>query len=338
MSARDRGPPFPTIGGPPHGGPPQPTAHEPPFARGLVGMRHPAFLEGMREAHYSLSGPGPGPSPRQLPPHPVIIDERLAAQHDDIQLLLVDNQGLAATHVALRQELEVAQYEFQRADKYAHTLHAEKDLQMRELYEKSIKIENELHAVNATRSELMQVHMDIKELTAARQDLTAQVQMMTQDLGRVTSDLQQVPAIKAEIEGLRHELERARAAIEHEKKGFAESFDHGKIMESKLISMAREMEKLRAELANAEKRAHPTTAVGNQGSNYNAYYGNPESGYPYPVRYGMTPTNATHQAPPGAESYPQYGPGPGAQGYPPQYGHGPGAWGSYDTQQAQGPR
>ncbi|KAL2247431.1 UNVERIFIED_CONTAM: Protein FLX-like 1 [Sesamum indicum] len=206
MSTRNRGPPIPPKGGP-HGGLPQPPIHEQPFARGLRGVPHPALHDEMREAHYSLSGPRP------LPPHPVIIEERLAAQHDDIQALLVDNQRLAATHVALRQELEVAQYELQRADKYARTLHAEKESETRELYEKSVKMENELHALNAMRSELMQVHMDIKELTAAREDLTAQVQMMTQDLGRVTSDLQQVPTIKSEIEGLRHELERARLLL-----------------------------------------------------------------------------------------------------------------------------
>ncbi|PIN19815.1 hypothetical protein CDL12_07507 [Handroanthus impetiginosus] len=324
MSARNRGPPVPSKGGP-HGGFPQPPVHEPPFARGLRGVSHPALHEEMREAHYSLSGT------RQLPPHPGIIEERLAAQHNDIQALLVDNQGLAATHVALRQELEVAQFELQRADKYAHTLQAEKEMQMRELYEKSAKMENELHAVNAMRSELMQVHRDIKELTAARQDLTAQVEMMTQDLGRVTSELQQVPAIKAEIEGLRHQLERTRAAIEHEKKSFAESFDHGKVMENKLVTMAREMEKLRAELANAEKRAHTAATVGNPGVNYNANYGNHEAGYtgnPYSVGYGMAPTNSMYQfQAPGAEGYPQYGPGPG-----------PGAWGSYDPQRAQGPR
>lgn len=33
-------------------------------------------------------------------------------------------------------------------------------------------------------------------------------------------------------------------------------------MEKKLVSMARELEKLRAEVANAEKRAHASAAVG----------------------------------------------------------------------------
>ncbi|XP_075481615.1 protein FLX-like 1 isoform X2 [Primulina tabacum] len=256
MSARNRGPPLPAKGGA-HVGLPQPPLQESPFSRGLGGVPHRSLLEEMRDSHYSLGG-----GPRQPPTHPVFIKERLAAQHDEIQALLVDNQRFAATHVALRQELEVAQYELQRDDNFARSLHAENELQMREFYEKSVKMESELHAVNAMRAELMQVHMDMKELTAVRQDLNAQVQMMTQDLSRVASDLQKIPAIKAEIEGLRHEMEQTRGAIEHEKKAFAESFEHGKVMESKLISMAREMEKLRAELANAEKRAH-AAAVGN---------------------------------------------------------------------------
>ncbi|KAG6387274.1 hypothetical protein SASPL_152461 [Salvia splendens] len=320
MSARNRGPPIPSKGVP-HGGlPHHAPILEPHFPRGILGPPHPALHEEVREAHYSLSGP------RQLPPHPAIIEDRLAVQHDDIQVLLIDNQRLAATHVALKQELEVTQYELQRADKYAQTLHTEKDLQMRELYEKSAKMENDLNAVNAMRSELVQVHMDVKELTVGRQELAAQVQVMTQDLGRVTSDLHQVPAVKAEIEGLRHEMERVRAAIEHEKKSFAESFEHGKVMESKLVTMARELEKLRAELANTEKRAPAAAPVGISGVGYNANYVNPESGYPgnpYPAGYGMMPTNSMHPAPAGGEGYPPYGPGAGA-------------WGPYDTQRAQG--
>ncbi|KAL6520768.1 hypothetical protein OROHE_016949 [Orobanche hederae] len=321
MSARNRGTPVPAKGVP-HGGPPQGPILEPHFARGIRAPPHPALHEEVREAHYSLSGP------RQLPPHPEMFEERLAVQRDDIQVLLVDNQRLAATHVALKQDLEITQHELRRADKYAQTLHAEKDLQIRELFDKSVKMENDLNAVNAMKSELMQVHRDIKELTAARPDLTAQVQMMTQDLGRVTSDLQQVPSVKAEIEGLRHEMERVRAAIEQEKKSFAESFEHGKVLESKLITMAREMEKLRAELANAEKRVPAGAPAGNPGVNYNASYVNPESGYPgnpYPVGYGMMPTNSMHPAPGSGEGYP-YAPGAGA------------AWGSYDPQRAQGSR
>ncbi|KAK6934108.1 hypothetical protein RJ641_034263 [Dillenia turbinata] len=310
MAGRNRAPQLPMKGGAPRGLPPP--VHEHPFARGVVPMPpHPVLLEEMREPQFAI---GRGPP---LPPHhPAIIEERLAAQHQEIQALLVDNQRLAATHVALKQELEVAQYELQRTAHVAGSLQAEKDMQMRELFDKSIKLEVDLRGVEAMRAELMQVRTDIKELTSTRQELNGQVQAMTQDLNRASSDLQQVPALKAEIEGMKQELQRARAAIEYEKKGYAENYEHGKVMENNLISMARELEKLRAEFANVEKRARAAAAVGNQG--YSGNYGNADAAYggnPYPAAYGMNPAQS------------------GTEGYPP-YGPGPGSWGSYDMQRA----
>lgn len=200
MSGRNRGPPLPMKGAP-HAGLPPPM-HEPPFGgRGLGPLPHPALLEEMRESRLG---------PRPLPPHPAIIEERLAGQHQEIQSLLVDNQRLAATHVALKQELEAAQHELQRMAHFAESLRAEKDVQMRELYDKSVRMEVDLRGVEAMRSELLQVHSDIKELTAVKQDLTGQVQLMTQDLTRMTTDLQQVPALRADIEAMKQELQRAR--------------------------------------------------------------------------------------------------------------------------------
>ncbi|KAJ4726524.1 Protein FLX-like 1 [Melia azedarach] len=183
-------------------------------------------------------------------------------------------------------------------------------------------LEVDLRGVEAMRNELLKVQADIKELTAVRQELTSQIQVMSQDLARFTADLQQVPALKAEIENVKQELQRARAAIEYEKKGYAENYEHGQVMEKKLISMARELEKLRAEIANAEKRARAAAAVSNPGASFNANYGTPEAGYtgnPYPASYGMNPVQG------GAENYPHYGPGPGS-------------WGAYDMQRAQGHR
>lgn len=189
--------------GPPHVGMPPPV-HEPPFGRGMGPMPpHPGLLEEMREAQFGMP-------PRGLPPHPAIIEERLAAQHQDIQALLADNQRLAATHVALKQELEVAQHEIQRTVRFADSLRPENDVQMRELYEKSVRLEVDLRGVESMRGELRKVQADIKELTAVRQELTSQVQVMNQDLARFTADLQQAPALKAEIENVKQELQRAR--------------------------------------------------------------------------------------------------------------------------------
>lgn len=201
MSGRNRGPPLPMKGAP-HAGIP-PAVHDPHFARGLGPMPHPALLEDMRESQFGMG-------PRPLPPHPAIIEERLAAQHQEIQALLVDNQRLAATHVALKQELEAAQHELQRMAQFSDSLRMEKDAQTRDLYEKSVCLEVDLRGVEAMRAELRQVHTDIKELTGVRQELAGKVQAMTQDLARVTADLQQTPAIRAEIETMKQQLQHAR--------------------------------------------------------------------------------------------------------------------------------
>ncbi|KAL0911378.1 hypothetical protein M5K25_019514 [Dendrobium thyrsiflorum] len=314
----------------PHGlkGPP-PTLHSPPppFAGGIVPFphphhRHPAFLDEMRDVFPPFAGSVRGPGPQPLPSS--LIDERLIAQNHEIQSLLVDNQRLAATHVALKQELAAVQHELQRASHAAGALQAERDAEFREVYDKSIKMEAELLAADAIKEDLIQVRGDIQKLSASRHDLSSQVQMLTQDLSRSSAELQQAPAIKAEIEAMKQEVQHARSAIEYEKKGYAENYEQGQVMEKNLILMAREVEKLRAEVANAEKRARAAAAAGSQG--YVGNYGNPDPSYggnPYPSSYGINPV------PGGADAGAQYGAASGP-------GHG--SWTSYDGQRAHGRR
>lgn len=71
-------------------------------------------------------------------------------------------------------------------------------------------MEADLHAVDAMRTELIQVRGDIQKLNVVRQELTGQVQMLTQELSKATDDVQQAPAIKAEIEYMKQELQKAR--------------------------------------------------------------------------------------------------------------------------------
>ncbi|KAL9251670.1 FLX-like 1-like protein [Drosera capensis] len=305
MSARNRGLPL-SMKGLPHEDFPPPI-HEPAFHRGLGPIPHPAFLEDIRESQFGMG-------PRPLRTHPTIIEEHLAAQHREIQGLLHVNQGLAATHVTLRLEVESAQHKLAKMEQYASSVFSNEDTQMRELHEKAEKLEMDFRALEAMKAELMHVRADVKELTTVKQDLMGRVQLLNQDLGRATTDLQQLLASKAEIDRMRQELQQARyrASIEYEKKGYAENYEHGQVMEKKLVAMAREVEKLRAEMANAEKRARAAGAVGNAAG----YAGNPYptgfAGHPYPsVGYGMKLA--------GAENYSHYG-------------HGPGTWAPYEAQ------
>ncbi|KAG0481558.1 hypothetical protein HPP92_012416 [Vanilla planifolia] len=307
---------------------PPPSLHSPPppFGRGMGPIapshyQHPPFIDGMRDGLPRLAGVR---VLRPLPPP--MIEERIAAQHHEIQGLLLDNQRLAATHVALKQEVSAAQHELTRFSHAAGALEAENDIELRKAYDKLMKMEAELREVEAMKAELIQVCGDVQKLNAVRQDLTAQVQMMTQDLARASAELQQAPAMKAEIEALKQEVQRARAAIEYEKKGYAENYEQGQVIEKNLILMAREVEMLRAEVANSEKRGRAAAPGGNRAAAYSGNYGNPDPSYggnAYPSGYGINPGSGA------AEVASQYGTASGP-------GHGP--WGAYDVQHTLGRR
>lgn len=58
-----------------------------------------------------------------------------------------------------------------------------------------------------------------------------------------------------------------RAAVEYERKMHSTNFELSDVMEKHLISMAREAEKLRYELANADKRAMAAVLGGGAAAN-----------------------------------------------------------------------
>ncbi|KAL6656583.1 hypothetical protein ACP70R_004363 [Stipagrostis hirtigluma subsp. patula] len=285
---------------------------------------HPeSFLEQPPPQHlrpFAGHGHGGGPLPPQ--PHFVAaLEERLGAEIEEAHALLGQNQRLAATHVALVQEVAAARHELGRTARALAASQEEGDLRLREAYERSMKMEAELRAVDEMRAELAQVRQDIQKLGAARQELMGQVQGLTQDLARSAVDLQQVSALKAEIQEIRHETQHLRSGIELEKKGYAESYEQGQEMQKNLISVASEVEKLRADVANAENRSRVAVSTGNQG--FVGSYGNPKANYvanPYSAGYSMNQANA-------ADSGSQYGSAPT---------HG--SWGAYDMQRASGRR
>ncbi|KAJ7295547.1 hypothetical protein O6H91_Y181300 [Diphasiastrum complanatum] len=236
-----------------------------------------------------LVGHQPGFVPTQ-----VLIEHKLNSQHAEIQRLAAENQRLAATHVALRQELALAQQEVQRLQQALGGIQADKDARIRGLLDTQSKMEADLQGLETLKAELHQARSDATKLNALRQDFSGQIQGLTQDLQRARADVQQIPSLRIENENLRQELQRARTAFDYEKKAIGEQLEQRQAMEKNLVSMAREVEKLRAELTNAEKRAR---LGANTGGGYSSAevglsslskYGDSYGGFSQQVKEGIT--------------------------------------------------
>ncbi|KAL6638133.1 hypothetical protein ACP70R_025705 [Stipagrostis hirtigluma subsp. patula] len=259
--------------------------------------------------------------------HPAVaaIEERLISRDQDIQELLIDNQRFAATHVALQQQLIGAQHELRAVSVAATRARVEREGEVRALAEQAALIETEARAVAEARQEIDQVHSDIRVLAAARTELMNKLQGLREQLARAQAEAGKTNAIRAQIETMRREIQKGRAAVDFEKKAHADNLEQSKAMEKNMIAVASEIEKLRGELANAEKQAPAgTTAApvanlgyaatyGNPEATYTATYGNPEaySAHSYPDAYS---TNQAHMHTDGSShymtqpaSYTQYG-------------------------------
>ncbi|KAK6255647.1 hypothetical protein QUC31_017309 [Theobroma cacao] len=213
-------------------------------------------LPGPGMVHPDQFGPGilppPGPFPHfdMLPP-PEIMEQKLAAQHVEMQRLGTENQRLATTHGTLRQELAAAQHELQILHAQIGAIKSDREQQMRSLMDKIAKMEAELQAAEPVKVELQQAHTEAQNLVLAREELMSKVHQLNQDLQRAHVDVQQIPALMGELESLRQEYQHCRATFDYEKKFYNDHLESLQVMEKNYMTMAREVEKLRAELMNA---------------------------------------------------------------------------------------
>ncbi|KAF8390129.1 hypothetical protein HHK36_024651 [Tetracentron sinense] len=125
----------------------------------------------------------------------------------------------------------------------------------RELVDRGLKLEAELRATEPLKAEVMQLRAEAQNLDGVWKALSAQVQGLTQDLTRLQDNNQKLIVMRSNIDGSCQELVRTRTAFEFEKKANAEQVEHNQAMGKNLISMACEIEKLRAEQLSTEKRA-----------------------------------------------------------------------------------
>ncbi|PIM97661.1 hypothetical protein CDL12_29863 [Handroanthus impetiginosus] len=246
----------------------------------MAGRNHmPGSGLNLRSNHHPLEEPRLVQPHRRLAPAEVhLIEDRIAAQSREIQTLLRDNQRLATNHVALKQDVAAAQQEIRRLSATASAVKAERDAQVREVYERSIKLEAEARSTDGLSAELDRVRADIKKLRDEREELSEKLKDIEGDTSRIRLELQQLPGLKAEIEAMQREIQQGRAAVEYERKMHSRNFKLSEAMEKHMISMACEAEKLRSELANAGKAMAAATAA-NSGPGHVIHQQNLEPGY-----------------------------------------------------------
>ncbi|KAL6009863.1 hypothetical protein ACLOJK_000294 [Asimina triloba] len=244
-------------------------------------------------------------APLPQPPHPAFLEEELENRHTEIRRLVGDNRLLAEDRWGLQRELALVKEELHHMNVALASIHAEKEAHSRELIEKGMKLEADLHATEPLRNEVVQLKSEIQKLNGLRQEMSGKVQTLTQDLGKLQNEKHQIPRLKAEIDGLNQELSRARTAFEFEKKANVELLEQRQAMEKNLVTMAREIEKLRADIASVDAR--PWGA----GGTYGLKLGSPEGDFP--ASYGDG-----------------YGLRPGAADKGPAFGLGSGSWGAFE--------
>ncbi|XP_016562585.1 protein FLX-like 3 isoform X2 [Capsicum annuum] len=208
-----------------------------------------------------------GPMPRPMP-LPALLEEELEIQNIEIRRLLGENRSLVEDRVVLQRELGAAKEELHRMNLAISDIQADHEVRSRELIERGLKLEADLRATEPLKNEAKQLRIEVQKLNIIKHDLTGQVQTLTKDLAKLQADSQQIPHLKAEIGGLHQELLRARSAIEYEKKAKVELMDQRQAMETNMVTMAREIEKLRAELSNSDGRAWAADESWKHGSMY----------------------------------------------------------------------
>ncbi|KAK1278162.1 hypothetical protein QJS04_geneDACA003628 [Acorus gramineus] len=267
--------------------------------------RH-AFDDGRRGYNPNIhEGPFIRGPPMPRPPPAALYEEELELQQIEIRRILTENRRLAEDRMGLQRELAAVKEELHRMNLIIADIRAQKDAHARELIEKGMKLEDDLRATEPLRNEVAQLRNEVQKINALRQDLAGQVQTLNEDLSMSQSDNKQIPILRTEIDNLRQELMRTRTAFEFEMKGSAELMEQRQAMEKNLISMAREVEKLRADLGSADGR--PWGA----GGAYGMKLGSPDGGFPSSYGDG-------------------YGRQPGVPDKSHMYGIGSGSWGALD--------
>ncbi|KAJ1271544.1 hypothetical protein BS78_06G135200 [Paspalum vaginatum] len=283
-------------------------------------MRHGSFAAGSLSSH----------SPLQSSSTLEMLEKKLAMQTAEVEKLIMENQRLATSHVVLRQEIVDTEKEMQMIRTHLGEVQTETDLQIRDLLETIRLMEADIHSGDAVKKELHQVHMEAKRLISERQMLTLEIENATKELQKLSAsgDNKSLAELLAELDGLRKEHHNLRSQFEFEKNTNVKQVEQMRTMEMNLMTMTKQAEKLRADVANAERRAQAAAAqVAAQPGIAQATAVSAATTNPYASAYANYPTAYQQGTQPGA--YQQHGTQPGAYQ---QQGTQPGAYQQQGTQ------
>ncbi|KAD4180098.1 hypothetical protein E3N88_28689 [Mikania micrantha] len=222
------------------------------------------------------------------PHHTEHGDSTLVAQSTELERLARDNHKLATTHVALRQDLVATKQDVEKLRAHIGSIQADSDIQIRLLLDKIAKMEVDIQAGENVKNELQRAHAEARALVVTRQDLIGQIEKAKLELEKARADVEKLPQMQGELDGLRQEHQKLRSIFEHEKNLNMEKGAQMELMDKDLLGMAREVERLRAEVLNAEKRANAPNMYGGPYMNQEMYPAPPmhASGSGYASSYG----------------------------------------------------
>ncbi|KAK4487179.1 hypothetical protein RD792_006498, partial [Penstemon davidsonii] len=186
------------------------------------------------------------PNFEMLPP-PVVMEEKLSAQHIEIEKLAKENQRLANTHGTLRHDLATANNELQLLHNHIADVKVEKEHKKRGIIDKISMMEAELEAARSLKMELQQARVEAQSFVTSRQELISKMQQLTRDLQMAHSYAQQIPSLIFELDSLKQEYQHYRATCDYEEKLYNDHFESLQVMEKNYMAMSREVEKLRAD-------------------------------------------------------------------------------------------
>lgn len=144
------------------------------------------------------------------PQHPERGDSKLVTRSAEIERLASDKQRLAATHVALRQDLVATQQDIQKLRAHIGSIQTESDIQIRIFLDKMAKMDPCIRAGENVKKDLQQAHTEARALVATRKELIDKVKQATEELDKVRADVEKLPEMNVELDRLRQEHQKLR--------------------------------------------------------------------------------------------------------------------------------